>query len=394
MSCFRFISSKGSGAIIDSVERVVAFAWRDISDVDAGGSEVYLDAVLSEFASWGLDVTLHARVPPGQEIGRFSRLKKLTRNGYRLRYLGGPVSSFPLQIIDGLISTPSDRTCVLDVWNGIPFFSPLWFRGPRVTLLHHAHSEMWKYSVNPIVSRFASFAEISLISRLYRREPVVCLSESSKVRATSTLFLKPENVHVIQPGVCRQFVAADSAKFLDPTVIVVARLTAAKRIEALVEQMMTVKRHVPNLRLLIVGRGPLLQSLIRAVRSGDADSWISVLGWLPREQVIEYMARSWLHVSMSAVEGWGLTVSEAGRCGTASVVCDSEGLRDSVLHMETGLVVPYESMWDAVIRLLRDDALRDQLAAGARAMAKDLTWAATAESLLSVIEYSLESRKR
>ena len=46
-------------------------------------------------------------------------------------------------------------------------------------------------------------------------------------------------------------------------------------------------------------------------------------------------------VQPSPKEGWGLTVVEAGACGTAVVAADSPGLRDSVRRDETGLLVPY-----------------------------------------------------
>ena len=53
------------------------------------------------------------------------------------------------------------------------------------------------------------------------------------------------------------------------------------------------------------------------------------------------MREGWVVVQPSPKEGWGLTVIEAGACGTAVVAADSPGLRDSVRRDETGLLVPF-----------------------------------------------------
>ena len=56
---------------------------------------------------------------------------------------------------------------------------------------------------------------------------------------------------------------------------------------------------------------------------------------------VRALQRAWALVQPSPKEGWGLTVVEAGACGTAVVAADSPGLRDSVRRDETGLLVPY-----------------------------------------------------
>ena len=38
---------------------------------------------------------------------------------------------------------------LVEIWNGIPFLSPLWNPGPRVILLHHVHAEMWNMPSGP-----------------------------------------------------------------------------------------------------------------------------------------------------------------------------------------------------------------------------------------------------
>jgi glycosyltransferase involved in cell wall biosynthesis len=63
--------------------------------------------------------------------------------------------------------------------------------------------------------------------------------------------------------------------------------------------------------------------------------------------------------------------------GTAVVAADSPGLRDSVKHDETGLLVPYgddAALARTLVRVLEDAALRERLASGGRAWAARFTW--------------------
>ena len=79
----------------------------------------------------------------------------------------------------------------------------------------------------------------------------------------------------------------------------------------------------------------------------------------------------------SPKEGWGLTVVEAGACGTAVVAADSPGLRDSVRDGETGLLVPWGDdarLTDALARVLEDHGLRARLARAGLAWAARFQW--------------------
>ena len=93
-------------------------------------------------------------------------------------------------------------------------------------------------------------------------------------------------------------------------------------------------------------------------------------------------------VQPSPKEGWGLTVVEAGACGTAVVAADSPGLRDSVKRDETGLLVPYEdeaTMAESLARVLLDRGLRDRLAAAGVAWAARFTWPECARRSLDAL---------
>ena len=73
----------------------------------------------------------------------------------------------------------------------------------------------------------------------------------------------------------------------------------------------------------------------------------------------------------------GLTVLEANACGVPAVASDVPGLRDSVRHDRSGLLVPHadvEAYAGAIVRLLREQETWRRLRAGALSWAAEFTW--------------------
>src|SRR5262249_47925576 len=101
------------------------------------------------------------------------------------------------------------------------------------------------------------------------------------------------------------------------------------------------------------------------------------LGFLPAAEKVARLRAAWALVQPSPKEGWGLTVIEAGACGTAVVASDAPGLRDSVRRDETGLLVPYgdrEGLTAALVRILTDVPLRERFGAAGVAWAARFRW--------------------
>ena len=69
---------------------------------------------------------------------------------------------------------------LVEIWNGMPFVSPLWYRGPRIVFLHHVHAEMWGMVLPPTLARMGDLIEQRIAPRFYRSSRIVTLSDSSR----------------------------------------------------------------------------------------------------------------------------------------------------------------------------------------------------------------------
>ena len=125
----------------------------------------------------------------------------LTRDGYRVLRRSGRYAVFPGAAWEGLRMGHRPGDALVEIWNGMPFLSPLWYRGPRIVFLHHVHAEMWGMVLPPTLARLGDLTERRIAPRFYRSSRIVTLSESSRREIVEMLGLPPGRVTVAPPGV-------------------------------------------------------------------------------------------------------------------------------------------------------------------------------------------------
>jgi glycosyltransferase involved in cell wall biosynthesis len=368
------------------LKRVQVLAWRDFEDPEAGGSELHAHRVASAWARAGIDVSLRSSAAPGQK-------SVTTRAGYQVVRKSGRYGVFPRSALSGLAGRRGRPDGIVEIWNGMPFFTPLWARCPRIVLLHHVHAAMWRMVLPPRLAGLGEFVELRMAPPLYRHSRVLTLSPSSRQEILSMLGLDPARVSVVPPGVDERY-GPGGTKSPVPLVVAVGRLVPVKRLELLIDAAARARKDVPDLRLLVIGEGyerPDLEAKIRAI---DATSWIELPGHVSDEELADAYRRAWVVASTSLREGWNMTITEAGACGTPAVVSDIAGHRDSLTDGVSGLLVdPGDEFADALVDVLSSTELRERLGRGAAARARSLTWEATAASVLSALVDEAQARR-
>ncbi len=357
------------------LRRIDVIAWRDYDDEEAGGSELHAHRVLSAWSDAGLDVSITTSAVPDQRA-------VIRRNGYRAIRRAGRYSVFPRTMLSGAVGRVGNGDGLVEIWNGMPFFSPVWAHCPHIVFLHHVHAEMWKMVLPKGLAELGYAVEHRVAPPFYRKSRIVTLSNSAKREIVERLHIPPERVSVSPPGVEPQFFPGGERSDV-PLVVAVGRLVPVKRFHLLIEALVDLKAHHPGLQAVIAGEGyerPALEALIH--RSG-AGSWISLPGYVPEAELIDLYRRAWVLASTSLREGWGMTVTEAGACGTPSVVTRIGGHEDAVLDGRTGILADSrDDLVAGIDALLRDELLRRRLGSGAQAHAAGFTWEACARGAL------------
>ena len=83
------------------------------------------------------------------------------RNGYHVVRKGSRYSVFPRGVARELWSR-HEYDALVEIWNGVPWLSPVWCHKPRITFLHHVHGPMW----NQLLPRPLAFMGRAVEARL------------------------------------------------------------------------------------------------------------------------------------------------------------------------------------------------------------------------------------
>ncbi len=356
--------------------------WRDTTNPEGGGSELFVERVAAGLAARGRPVTLVCAAHPGapaEEVAGGVRV--LRRGSQRTVYL----RAFLLHASGRL----GPHEAVVDVHNGMPFLSALWCRRPVVVLVHHVHREQWGVVLPWPLARLGWWIESRVAPRVYRRARYVAVSESTRHELTG-LGVRAEAVTVVHNGAERPppAPAAARARAPVPTVCVLGRLVPHKRVEYALEAVARIRRRIPQVRLEIIGRGwwePRLRAAAGRLGLGEA---VRFHGFVDDAARHELLAAAWVLAMPSIKEGWGLAVMEAAAHGTPAVGLRSAGgLAESVVDGVTGLLAEGpEELTAQLERVLTDTALRERLGAAARERCGGFTWERAGAEFAAVLD--------
>ncbi len=360
------------------LRRIHFLAWRDLEDPEAGGSELHAAEIARVWAEAGIEVNFRTSYAAGHPQVSW-------RDGYRVIRKAGRYLVFPRAALSESMGWHGSRDGLVEIWNGMPFFSPLWAPGPRVVFLHHMHAEMWDMTLPPRLAKLGRTIESRIAPLVYRRSHIVTLSESSKRELVEDLGFRADRITVVPPGIDPRY-SPGGKRSPDPLVVAVGRLVPVKQFPALVDALVALKPRHPKLRAMIIGEGYERESLEAYIDEAGASGWIRLTGRVDDAKLLSLYRQAWLVASTSAREGWGMTITEAAACGTPAVVSNIAGHRDAVVHGRTGFLADTpEEMIAYMDSILGDDAQRARMSAAALEHASRFTWEATARGALEAL---------
>ncbi|MEP7082835.1 MAG: glycosyltransferase [Chloroflexota bacterium] len=165
-----------------------------------------------------------------------------------------------------------------------------------------------------------------------------------------------------------------------PDTLVVAslgRLAPEKSPLTILEAFATAARTRRELRLLLIGGGPMEAELRERAETPTLAGRVHLTGRLPRPEALATLGGSDLFAFASRTETQGLVLAEALAAGLPAIAIDGPGVRDSVRDGVDGRIVPADPadsraarMAAALEELARDQATRRAMAARARADAE------------------------
>lgn len=343
--------------------RVGFVAWRELDHPQAGGSEVVVDRLLRGLADRGHEVRLMCGGPVG-------------RRPYPIDDLGGEFTQY---LRAPLVHARHFRGAdvLIDVQNGIPFFSPLWRRKPSVCLVHHVHTDQWRLRFPEPVAAFGRALEGRAMPWVYRDSHYVAVSPGTAA-GLRELGIPGDRVNVVTNGV--EASERTAARAPEPRFLALGRLVPHKRIDLLLRMWERVRPHTGGC-LVLAGDGPEMHA-IRAI----AGEGVELRGAVSHAEKERLLSSSWMLVHPALHEGWGMVVLEAAMMQTPTLAFDVPGVRDTVRDGATGTLVRDEDEFvGRWIALAADPVLRQRLGSAARSWAEGFTWERSIDRLEALL---------
>ena len=361
---------------------VAFFSWRDTRNPEGGGAERYLEKMAAGLVERGARVTIfcvaYAGAAPDETI-----------DGIRFVRRGSKLSVYLLGMWALLRRQLGRVDVVVDVQNGLPFFTPLVTRKPVIVLVHHVHREQWPVVYPGLTGRVGWWIERWLAPRLYRHKQYVAVSRATRAELRELGVTGPR-VAVVHNGT-DPVVSVDARKSPNPSICVVGRLVPHKQVEHAVDAVAALVGEFPDLRLRVVGSGWWESELHAYAADQVARGSVVFEGHVSEVRKQEIYEESWLMALPSLKEGWGLVVGEAAAHRTPTVAyAGAGGTRESIVDGVSGVLVGTQPELTAALgALLRDEKGRARLAEGAVRHSAGYTWGHSQAAFAHVVASAL-----
>lgn len=361
--------------------RILMFSWKDIKNPAAGGAEVMTWELLKGLVRAGHEVALFTsryllETPKQEEV-----------DGIQVYRAGGRFGVYFWAVFYYFRFFRNKVDLVIDQANTLPFFTPLFVKERKIAFFPQLARELWFYETRFPISLMGYLLE-PIILLFYKNTEVITISESSKKDLRRFGLKKIRLVPVVSN-------IKFTAGIVDPpdgfNIGFVGRLVPGKRALAAVEAFALIKKEVSWAKLFLVGRGSEHHQrfIERRIRDLGLESEVMIVRNASDQERDDILNRLHLLLVTSVKEGWGLVVVEANSRGTPAIVYNVDGLRDSVLDGQTGLIClvnePKE-LARLVLNLYRDADLYKKMRLVAWEFSKSFSKERTVREFLKIIE--------
>ncbi len=252
------------------------------------------------------------------------------------------------------------------------------FNIPIIATIHATESGR-NSGIHDEVQRYINDTEWMLT---YEATEVIVNSNYMKSEIQRLFGLPYEKINVVPNGVnlnlydgverdynFRRQYAADNEKII----LYVGRLVYEKGVQNLIAAMPKVLNGYHDSKLIIAGKGGMIDELRDEVRRLNIENKVYFTGYLNLEQVTKMYKCADVAVFPSTYEPFGVVALEGMLSGTPVVVSDIGGLNDIVQHRENGMksyAGNPNSIADSILELLYNPGLCAELSRAAKAKVK------------------------
>jgi glycosyltransferase involved in cell wall biosynthesis len=269
----------------------------------------------------------------------------------------------------------------------------------------HTHFEEYLFHYIPFMPREAMRALARWFTRRQCNHVDAVVVPSLPMRDVLERYGIQKTVFIVPTGIDAEFMQGGSGERFrrahgiapdQPVLVHVGRVAHEKNIGFLLEMLVSVRKTVPDVLLIIAGEGPARSALMKKAADIGLKDSVRFVGYLTRgPDLWDCFCAGDTFVFASTTESQGLVLLEAMALGVPVVSTAVLGTKD-ILEPGVGVLVAKENVVDfslQVVRLLSESGLRERLSAEARLYAKQWSSSRNAELLLELYSSVLRGKQ-
>lgn len=295
----------------------------------------------------------------------------------------------------------------------LPYLWRLWRAAGRVELLHIMANSGWSWHLFAApaiwIGRLRGKAVLvnyrggEAASFLDRSLPAIRMSlRHAHLLVVPSLFLQQVFAQHGFPGrivpniidIERFAPASAAADNSNPHIVVARNLEPLYDNATALRAFAIIRRTVPGARMTIAGTGPERQSLDRLAQELGVVDAVTFSGRLDNERMAALYHSAHIVLNPSLADNMPISILEALACGVPVVSTAVGGVPFLVTHEKTALLVPAQdpqAMASALLRVLDDAALTQDLTTAGLALAREFSWPKVREILFAAYHAALQA---
>ena len=282
---------------------ILMLSWRGPGHPNSGGAEINTLENVTAWTNAGHSVTWFTSTFPGAIPFEVVNKVKIVRRGsqnFKVNlaaftwYLSGSHEKFDI---------------VVDQFHGLPFFTPLYVKVPKLAFIHEVAREVWWLNpwpkpFNLIPAIVGSFLEPWIFRILYKKIPFMTVSNSTKEDLIK-YGIPEKNISVFLSGVNLSIPSPLPTKNKVPTIVFLGALSKDKGIEDALLTFSFISKLRPSWKFWVIGKGETNYQLYldTLCQKLQVDKKVKFLGPVYSLKKFKLLSRSHILINPSIREG-------------------------------------------------------------------------------------------
>jgi len=281
----------------------------------------------------------------------------------------GKIPSFLLKARNTILSSNSD---ILHFNSHTPNLIPysISVKKPVVCTIHHLENFS---AVSSFVSKFLLPVSQDLLEVNTTCTLIHVPSKYTAEQVAKRRFFARRRIIMIPNGIDLSKHLAVKKKPEPGTFLMISRLEPRKHYEHAILAAKLARKHRKDLKLYIVGNGPLRPALERKIREENLEDTVKLLGNVSDQEKLELLARAEALIHLGYPEGFSLVVTEALATGTPVIAYNLPPINEIIQNHMHGILIGKDNviqLANALVHFNSEDYSQSVLRA--RAMQYDL----------------------